>query len=274
MPNVFYVNNVELPELQPYRVRKHTSELQKQGLFLAEGKRVVQRMLCSSIHTKSVLTTESVWEWLQKEISKERFEHLNIYIAPREFLSDLVGYDVQQPILALGEVPPDILPESILQQPEKDHLFVATDHLMNPDNLGVIIRNCTAFNVDLLITEPSSASPYYRRAVRNSMGTVFSLPVYHSASLTETLKALHTQWNVQIIGAHPSGKTPLHEFSFSKNACLVFGNEDLGISDKILDVCTHTVFIPLQPMVDSFNVANAAAIFLWEIFKQRTLLHK
>lgn len=262
-------SSLDVPELQPYRVRNNASELQQQGLFLAEGKRVVVRMLLSQIRTRSILTTEEVWRWVQQQVPHHCFETISLYLADRDFLSSLVGYDVQQPILALGEVPPDTTPEQLVAKKSRGCLFVASDRLMNPDNVGVILRNCAAFDVDLFIAGPSSASPYYRRAVRNSMGTVFSLPTYHSPSLEKTLSYLRGEKKFQIVGAHPSGSHSLQNFSFASNVCLVFGNEENGIGEEVLQCCTHTVSIPLKPSVDSFNVANAAAIFLWEAFRQK-----
>lgn len=269
MAIVLYPSSLEIPELQPYRVRKNTYELQKEGLFLAEGKRVVVRLLLSSLRTRSVLTTEAVWNWLQQQVPPEATNHLTVYLADRTFLSTLVGYDVQQPVLALGEVPPDTHPEEVLRRTSSGCLFVAIDRLLNPDNIGVILRNCAALNVDLFITGPTSASPYYRRAVRNSMGTLFSLSVYHSPSLAETLHLLRTTYHFQIVAAHPAGSQELQNFLFAPQTCIVFGNEESGISEEILAQCTHTVSIPLPPDVDSLNVANAAAIFLWEVFRQK-----
>lgn len=269
MATILHPDCLELPELQPYRVRKNNYELLTNGLFLAEGKRVVERLLCSSVRTRSILTTETVWNWLQRQVPSERLTGIPVYIANREFLASLVGYDVQQPILALGEVPPDTHPEKILQQQLARYLFVATDQLMNPDNLGVIVRNCVAFHANLLLTGPSSASPYYRRAVRNSMGTIFELPTYHASSLVETLRSLRDKWQFQIVAADPEGAHDLQNFNFQNSLCLVFGNEAIGISTEVRELCTHTVRIPLNPAVDSFNVANAAAIFLWEVWKQR-----
>ena len=267
MQKIIHVTSLEEPELQHYRIRKNTIELQRDGLFLAEGKHVVARLLTSKLPTISILTTESVIPWLKENVPPAELQSANIFLASREFMSTLVGYDVQQPILALGKTPIDILPE-IAANRERS-LIVAVDHLSNPDNLGGIIRNCAAFGADLFIAGESSASPYYRRAVRNSMGTVFRQPVYHAENLRETLSELRLKWDFDIIGAHTSGSISLRNINFGPRLCLVFGNEEQGLSPEILEICTKTASIPLAPSIDSFNVSNAAAIFLWEQHKQR-----
>ncbi|MFZ1978303.1 MAG: RNA methyltransferase, partial [Bacteroidota bacterium] len=211
MQKIIHVTSLEEPELQHYRIRKNTIELQRDGLFLAEGKHVVARLLTSKLPTISILTTESVIPWLKENVPPAELQSANIFLASREFMSTLVGYDVQQPILALGKTPIDILPE-IAANRERS-LIVAVDHLSNPDNLGGIIRNCAAFGADLFIAGESSASPYYRRAVRNSMGTVFRQPVYHAENLRVTLSELRLNWDFDIIGAHTSGSISLRNIN-------------------------------------------------------------
>jgi len=267
MQKIIQVTSLDDPELQHYRIRRHTAELQRDGLFLAEGKHVVARLLTSKLPTLSVLTTESVIPWLKENVPPAELQSTNIFLASREFMSTLVGYDVQQPILALGKAPIDVLPE--IPASQERCLMVAVDHLTNPDNLGGIIRNCAAFGADLFISGESSASPYYCRAVRNSMGTVFRQPVYHAENLRQTLSELHLKWGIDIIGAHTSGSLSLQNMNFGPRICLVFGNEELGLSPEILEICTKTASIPLAASIDSFNVSNAAAIFLWEQHKQR-----
>ncbi len=101
------------------------------------------------------------------------------------------------------------------------------------------------------------------------MGTVFRQPVYHAENLRQTLSELRLKWNFDIIGAHTSGTISLQNINFGPRICLVFGNEALGLSPEILEICTKTASIPLADSIDSFNVSNAAAIFLWEQHKQR-----
>jgi tRNA G18 (ribose-2'-O)-methylase SpoU len=137
-----------------------------------------------------------------------------------------------------------------------------------------------------LIVGETSSSPFLRRAVRNSMGTILQLPVIELAklgqrhqftakphttaqTLVECLKDLRTR-GVRCIAAHPhaNGKT-LSQADFSGDCCIVFGCEGCGISPAILEACDEAVAIPMPPTVDSLNVGAAAAVFLYEIARQR-----
>ena len=167
---------------------------------------------------------------------------------------------------------------------------MAVDALTSAENLGALVRNCVAFGVQALIVGETSSSPFLRRAVRNSMGTILQLPVVELAKLgqrhqftakphttdlklVECLKELRAR-GVRCIAAHPhaNGKT-LSQADFSGDCCIVFGSEGDGISAPVLEACDEAVAIPMPPTVDSLNVGAAAAVFLYEVNRQRGKWH-
>jgi TrmH family RNA methyltransferase len=136
--------------------------------------------------------------------------------------------------------------------------------------MGVVARNCAAFGVHALITDETCASPFLRRAVRNSMGTIFKLPVVEAASLVETLRQLRSR-GIVCIAAHPrADHSPLPRSNLSGDCCLVFGSEGHGLSSAVVDACDHAVAIPMANDVDSLNIGNACAVFLYEAHRQRS----
>jgi tRNA G18 (ribose-2'-O)-methylase SpoU len=158
-------------------------------------------------------------------------------------------------------------------------LFAAVDGLTNSENLGALVRNCAAFGVHGLIVGETSSSPFLRRAVRNSMGAIFQLPVveigkgmsvlgHAGKTLSQALGVLRKQ-GVRCIAAHPRGSKPLPKADFKDDCCLVFGSEGEGISQAVLDSCDEAVAIPMPEKIDSLNVGAAAAVFLYEADRQR-----
>jgi tRNA G18 (ribose-2'-O)-methylase SpoU len=188
--------------------------------------------------------------------------------------------------LAVGKIPPPIPLDDILSKNPKPLLLVAVDALTSAENLGALVRNCVAFGVQALIVGETSSSPFLRRAVRNSMGTILQLPVVELAklgqrhqfttkphataqTLVECLKELHTR-GVRCLAAHPHTNNHfLSQADFSGDCCIVFGSEGNGISAPVLEVCDEAVVIPMPPTVDSLNVGAAAAVFLYEVNRQR-----
>ena len=170
--------------------------------------------------------------------------------------------------MAIAKLPPQQSLEEIIRSISKPHLIIALDGLVNAENVGLVMRNCAAFGVDAVIVGETSSSPYLRRAVRNSMGTVFTLPIVHVNNLAASLTLLKNNYATRIIAAHPHQQMSIHSVKVSGNICIVFGNEGDGISKKILEVCDERVAIPMMNGTDSLNVASASAVFLYETRKQ------
>src|SRR3989442_537343 len=99
---------------------------------------------------------------------------------------------------------PELAPYRTLKRP-RDHsdqgIFVP-----ERENLGVLVRNCVAFGAQALLVGETSSSPFLRRAVRNSMGTIFQLPVVEPPILTRSLKDLR-QHSMRCIATHPHAES-------------------------------------------------------------------
>jgi tRNA G18 (ribose-2'-O)-methylase SpoU len=148
-------------------------------------------------------------------------------------------------------------------------LLVAIEALSSAENVGAVVRNCAAFAVPALITGETCTSPFLRRAVRSSMGTIFDLPVIESANLVATLSSLRTA-GIRCIATHPHAIG--HDLSVANlrdDCCLVFGSEGYGLSKAVLEICDEAVAIEMPNTVDSLNVSSAAAVFLYEARRQR-----
>jgi tRNA G18 (ribose-2'-O)-methylase SpoU len=266
------ISSLDQPELFPYRTLRQPVEHFRDGIFVAEGEKVVRRLLESSLEILSGLITP---EWLTKyrELFASRPEQIVLFVGEKKLLETIVGFNLHQGIMALGKIPVQAKLDSVLKQSPSPYLFVAIDGLTNSENLGVLVRNCAAFGVQAILVGETSSSPYLRRAVRNSMGTVFKIPIIHCADLVATLKLLRTSYAFTIVAAHPhTEEHMIHQTNFAGHCCLVFGSEGSGLSERILAACDCAVQIPMQVRVDSLNVASAGAVFLYEAWRQRNQL--
>jgi tRNA G18 (ribose-2'-O)-methylase SpoU len=279
------ISSLDLPELQPYATMRRPLEHEAQGIFVAEGEKVVRRLLGSRFEVVSVLLPEKHLESF-RPLLIARPEKPTVYLADKKLLESLIGFSMYQGVLAVGKIPPPATLDDIFQKIPAPKLFVAVDALTNAENLGALVRNCVAFGAQALIVGESSSSPFLRRAVRNSMGTIFQLPVIelaklgqrhqftakpHTTKLTlvECLKELRGR-GIRCIAAHPhTDKKLLSQADFSGDCCIIFGSEGDGISPAVLEACDEAVAIPMPPEVDSLNVGAAAAVFLYEANRQR-----
>lgn len=264
------VTALDRPELAPYATLRQHEEHKRAGLFVAEGDKVVRRLLESDFGVVSVLLPERRLAEFEPLI-RARPEAVPVYVMEIAELEKLTGFPFFQGVLAVGRVPQTHTVDSILAGASRPHFFVAVDGLTNSENVGLIVRNCAAFGAQALLVDDSSASPFLRRSVRNSMGTIFKLPIVETPKLVGALHILRSR-NVRVIAAHPAtDHRTVHDTSFAMDCCLVFGSEGLGLSREVLAACDECVAIPMSNEVDSLNVGSAAAVFLYEAARQRTI---
>lgn len=269
MFTVHRIASLDLPELAPYRTLKRPAEHQARGIFVAEGDKVVHRLLASSLPVISVLLPEYRFAEYEPGL-RSRPEDIIVYsVTEKRVLEELVGFEMFQGVLAVAKIPAHATLAERFARSQSPRLFAAADGLTSAENIGVLARNCVAFGVQALLVGETSASPFLRRAVRNSMGTIFQLPVVETDNLAGSLGELR-RLGIRCIAAHPhTDQCSLADADFVKDCCIVFGSEGNGISAPVLAACDEVVAIPMPPTVDSLNVASAAAVFLYETGRQR-----
>jgi tRNA G18 (ribose-2'-O)-methylase SpoU len=262
------IESFDLPELQPYRTMRRQHQHREEGFFVAEGEKVVRRLLESKLGVVSVLLPE---KWLRElgPLLQARPEDIQVFVAEKVLLETLTGFSMYQGLLAVGKVPAlPTLAEMVTRSPQP-RLLAAADGLSSAENLGALVRNCAAFGAQALIVGETCSSPFLRRAVRSSMGTIFQMPIVEPTNLVHALRDLREQ-GIRCIAAHPhvEGRT-LSQVNFGGDGCVVFGSEGYGISPAVLAACDEAVAIPMPETVDSLNVGSAAAVFLYEANRQR-----
>jgi len=266
--NLVAVTTLDSPELAPYRTLRRAVEHAREGIFVAEGPSVVGRLLASDLEVVSALLAPEWVERLRSTI-EARHEAPPIFVAPMALVERIVGFHYHQGAMAVGRIrEPRSLPESLALAP-RPRLAVALDGLTSAENVGAMVRNCAAFSVSAVLVGARTASPWLRRAVRNSMGTVFSLSIHEAPVLAATVASLRAEYGFRIVAATPAGPRPLQEADLAGDCCIVFGHEGVGVSAEVLDACDEAVAIPMPPDVDSLNVASATAVFLYEARRQQ-----
>jgi tRNA G18 (ribose-2'-O)-methylase SpoU len=257
------------PALKPYRTLRRRKDLERQQRFVAEGEKVVRRLLESAFPVESLLITE---DWLQRidDLLRRRSECLDVFVANREQIEEITGFSCYQGIKAVGRISrPGTLDDLLGLQPGS-RLFVALDEISNAENIGVIVRNTAALGANGLIVGETSGSPFLTRAIRTSMGAIFRLPAVEVLSLVEALEAVRVA-GVRCVAAHPgAARRFLWDADLTGDCCIVLGSEGYGLRPEVLAMCDEQVSIPMWAGVDSLNVSSAAAVFLAEAARQRS----
>lgn len=260
----FRIESIEDSRLDPYRQLKRTNLTRWSGLFIAEGKNVVRRLVGSDLETQSVLVTEEeaneAFRWLPESIDS--------FVIPRSMSQDLVGYNFHSGYLACGVRPEPLAIERFLAianrlRSDERQTVVVCPNVTDPDNIGAIIRIAACFGIDLLMLGRGCSDPFSRRVLRVSMGTAFRIPILESANLADDLKSLQVDAGYQLTAtALAADAIPLTRAPRPPRLAILLGNEAHGLEPEWIACCDQTVTIPMAPGVDSLNVAVAAGIFL------------
>jgi tRNA G18 (ribose-2'-O)-methylase SpoU len=259
------IESVDDPRLDIYRHVRQTNLTRWSGLFIAEGKLVVERLLASDLAVESVLVSDrrrdAVLPALRRDVA--------VYVVPQSVAEELMGYNFHAGVLACARRPPPVALESVAAKPGRLRCVICPK-ITGPENLGTLIRLCHGFEVGALVLGPGSADPFSRRVVRVSMGSVFQAPIVESRDLAVDLHRLRATYDIETWAAvaSPTAK-PLADCARPQRLALVLGNEYEGLADSWLDLCQRHVAIPMAPGADSLNIACAAAILLYHVAHPR-----
>lgn len=264
-----WIESLDLPELEPYRTLKRPLAHREQQLFVVTNAKVVQRFLQSRFQVVSLLLTQEWLEQLRPLLEQRPEEEIPAFLGDKKLLETISGYSMHQGVLAVGRIPEQPTLAAVLAARPAPRLLAAVDGLNSAENLGALIRNCAAFGVHALLIGETTCDPFLRRSVSSSMGGIFQVPMIQSSNLAQTILDLRAQ-GIRCVAAHPHATgASLPDTCFPRDCLVVFGNEGDGISARVLSACDAAVAVPMPPAVDSLNVVSAAAVFLYEINRQR-----
>lgn len=222
--------------------------------FIAEGEKVVSRILNSNYKILSVFALEQYYSKYEALINKHEIPQSMRFYCNKELMNQVIGFKVHTGIMAKVKQP-NFVELSDLETP-----IVILNSIVNSENVGSIVRNAAAFNIKSLIFDNSTSSPYLRRAVRVSMGNVINIKIHKSNDLISTINTLKAM-GIEVISAELSDKAlNINEHPIYKNSAIILGNEGNGIEQAVLDVSSKIIFIPINPEVPSLNVAATSAI--------------
>lgn len=224
-----------------------------EGLFVAEGAKVIRRALGAGYRPRTVLTEAKWLADLEPDLSPTDAQ---VLLAPPEVLREVTGYRVHRGALASMERPAPADPRTLLA---RAWLVVVLVDLVDHTNVGAIFRNAAALGADAVLVTPACADPLYRRSVKVSMGAVLTMPWARTgADLLADLAGFTTIALTPAPGACDISRTD----PGPGPRALLLGTEGEGLPEDLIGRCDLQVRIPMAGGIDSLNVAAASAIAL------------
>lgn len=265
-------DSLDTPELELYRTLRRIEEHERAGVFVATNVKVVERLIASRFEVVSALLTPDWFEKFEAPLRARTETEIVVHVGAKNLLETITGYHLHQGALAVGRIPQQPTLAELLAKSPRPLLLAAVEGIANAENLGAIVRGCAAFGAHALIVGETCVSPFQRRAVSGSMGSIFEQPVLCVPNLVATLHELRAN-GVRCLAADPAADaTKLFAADLCGDCCLVFGAEGPGLSETAISACDEVVEIPMPSHMNSLNVAAATAVFLYEATRQRVVM--
>lgn len=249
------------PRIAAFREVKERDLTGRQGLFVAEGE-VVLRVLASATSRcapAALLIAEKRLEGL-RDLLERLPKDVPVHVAPQAVLNAVAGFDLHRGILALGRKPEPVDPGALLDAMPERALVVAACGIGNHDNIGGLFRNAAAFGAGAVFLDRTCCDPFYRKAIRVSVGAVLRTPM--ATGLTgEAMVELLQGRGFDVLALTPSAEQALAGLKPGRRTAVLLGSEGPGLPRAIVDRC-RPVAIRMAGGFDSLNVAATSAVAL------------
>ncbi|MFI1925124.1 TrmH family RNA methyltransferase [Streptomyces sp. NPDC020377] len=281
MADLITVEDPDDPRLRDYTgltdVELRRKREPAEGLFIAEGEKVIRRARDAGYEMRSMLLSAK-WVDVMRDVIDEL--PAPVYAVSPELAERVTGYHVHRGALASMQRKPLPAAAELLQAarrtvvpgPAGDHPVEPADDagqrvavfegFVDHANLGAAFRSAAALGIKAILLSPDCADPLYRRAIKVSMGAVFSVPYARFDAWPAGLDVVRDA-GYDILAMTPDEKaTPLDELNparFEKSA-IMLGSEGHGLSTYALRAADEWVRIPMSAGIDSLNVAAASAV--------------
>jgi tRNA G18 (ribose-2'-O)-methylase SpoU len=254
------------PRLEPYRSVRERDLVGRQGLFMAEGRVVLEKLARAGRHpVRSVLVAEKRLESLS-DLLGALPSGVPVYAASQPVMDAVVGFPIHRGILAVGErAEPSA--EALLDSLPQAALVVGLCAIANHDNMGGVFRNAAAFGADAVLLDSDCCDPLYRKAIRVSVGAALTVPFARLPAGQDLISCL-SQAGFEVLALSPGGETELDDLRTGPRTAALFGAEGPGLPKPLLDRA-RTVRIGMSAGFDSLNVAVTCGIVLHRLAANR-----
>ena len=260
MPDLIPIDDPSDPRVSAYREIKERDLVGRQGLFIAEGETVLRAFVRDAPQRVQSLLIDGKRADKLGEVFAGLPEGVPVYVVGQAVLDAIAGFHLHRGVLAVGAKPDPLSADALLARAGERAVVLVLMGIANHDNLGGIFRNAAAFGVDGVILDGDCCDPFYRKAIRVSIGATLSVPTAWLVPGEDVVDLLDRH-GFQGLALSPAAGETLAKLAPPARAAVLLGAEGPGLSRAVMDR-VRTVGIPMANGFDSLNVATTSGIVL------------
>ncbi|MGN1205779.1 MAG: TrmH family RNA methyltransferase [Eubacterium sp.] len=245
------------------KLKKSARNRKKEGLFIAEGVRLVEDALDYRM-VKKVYLSESIKAEYYDRLSHKLKEAEVEYVAAKVF-QEMSDTESPQGVLAVVKIPKY---DRTTVVEKTNAAVICLEDIQDPGNMGTIFRTAEGAGMSAVIMSAGCVDLFNPKVVRATMGAIFRLPFFVTENMSEEVEKLKRE-KFSVYAASLEGARFYTEETYAGKCAVIIGNEANGIRQATQDAATHKIKIPMEGQLESLNAAVSAAIFMYEIHRNR-----
>ena len=237
--------------------------------MIVDGINVVRELLKASVKIEKIIAIDSDNAEIVALTDKARAMGVKVNILPKQEFEKKVKVKNQGIVAFIPDFKYCDIKDIMLTAERKgEKPFIAIlDGIVDPHNLGAIIRTCECAGVHGVIIPQNRACEVNETVYRTSAGAVIHMNVAMVTNLTRTIKDLQKQgvW----VYALEAGNKKLYDADFTYPIAIVVGSEGKGVSRLVMETVDEVLSLDMFGQVNSLNASNASAVAVYEVVRQR-----
>lgn len=207
---------------------------------------------------------------MQELIKKAKERNIVIQYVPKKKLAEMVDENHQGVVAQVAAYQYAQLDDLFerAEQKKEDPFFLILDEIVDPHNLGSIIRTADASGVHGIIIPKRRSVGLTATVAKASTGAIEHVPVARVTNIRQTMDELKKR-GVWIVGTDADAKQDYRDMDGKMPIALVIGNEGKGMGKLVKENCDFLIRLPMKGHVTSLNASVAAAILMYEVYRKR-----
>ena len=243
------------------------------GLFRFDGVKLFEEAVQKGVSITRVLLCESRAKALLPKLERlSALANTAVSVLSDDVFAKVSEEQAPEGIICIAEFPEKHVKKTdkvVFESAASDRArrMILLESVRDPGNMGTVMRTAAAFGIDTLVVSRDCADIYNPKTVRGAMGALFKMNIFVFDDICDAVEVLRKSGRSVYAAALDKNAVRLDETVFSTGDTVVIGNEGHGLSERTVNACTKSLYVPMEEGSESLNAAVAAAVIMWSMYR-------